>query len=261
LVAAAKLRGAAEEGRPFDDAIIDHLMPGTDGVTLAANLRAAPWAAGLRLVLSSSASLINTDNSARQHGFDKALPKPLRLGALVTCVTGLFTDQPEETQPAVTPAASPAAEGTGAMSGARKRILLAEDNPVNQMLMTALVTAAGYDINVVANGVEAVEAVRNRPYGLVLMDIQMPEMDGVEATRQIRRLSNDNASIPIIGVTAYAMKGDQERFMQAGMNDYMSKPIDTKLLAQRIAFWMGDDELAVRETKEASPAAPAREAG
>lgn len=79
----------------------------------------------------------------------------------------------------------------------------------------------------------------------------MPEMDGVEATRQIRRLSNDNASIPIIGVTAYAMKGDRKRFMQAGMNDYMSKPIDTKLLTERIAFWMGDDELAAGEPKKA----------
>ena len=126
------------------------------------------------------------------------------------------------------------------------------------MLMTALVTAAGYDINVVANGVEAVEAVRNRPYGLVLMDIQMPEMDGIEATRQIRLLSNDNASIPIIGVTAYAMKGDQERFMQAGMNDYMSKPIDTKLLSQRIGFWMGDDELGAGELREAPLCAAVR---
>jgi signal transduction histidine kinase/DNA-binding response OmpR family regulator len=256
-----KLRVAAEEGHPFDAAIVDHLMPDTDGVTLAANLRAAPWATGLRSVLSSSASLINTDNGARQHGFDKALPKPLQPGALIKCVTELFNDAPEEIQPAVGPSANPAVAGTNVTDGDRRRILLAEDNPVNQMLMTALVTAAGYEIDVVANGVEAVEALRSRPYGLVLMDIQMPEMDGVEATRLIRLLSNDNASIPIIGVTAYAMKGDQERFMQAGMNDYMSKPIDTKLLAQRLAFWMGDDERAAGEPKKVPLAAPAREAG
>ncbi|NKB48724.1 MAG: response regulator [Alphaproteobacteria bacterium] len=241
--AIVKLQAAAEEGASFDAAIIDHLMPGTDGVELAATIREAPWGRGLRLVLSSSASLINTDSGARQHGFDKALPKPLRPGALIRCVTGLFVDPPQEVVPAATPRAAEPVDSVVA----QKRILLAEDNQVNQMLTTAVVTAAGYDINVVANGIEAVEALRTRPYSLVLMDIQMPEMDGIDATRLIRQLSNENATIPIIGVTAYAMKGDQERFMQAGMNDYMSKPIDTKMLAKRIAFWMGDDELAATE--------------
>ena len=121
--------------------------------------------------------------------------------------------------------------------------------------------AAGHDINVVANGVEAVEAARTSPYGLVLMDIQMPEMDGIEATRQIRLLSNDNATIPIIGVTAYAMKGDQERFMQIGMNDYMSKPIDNGLLIKKIAFWMGDDDTEAGEAREVPQTGGAREAG
>lgn len=172
-----------------------------------------------------------------------------------------FDDLPLDYPEAATPVDAPEAKGTWKAAPDRKRILVAEDNQVNQLLMTAVLTAAGHDINVVANGVEAVEAARTSPYGLVLMDIQMPEMDGIEATRQIRLLSNDNATIPIIGVTAYAMKGDQERFMQIGMNDYMSKPIDNGLLIKKIAFWMGDDDTEAGEAREVPQTGGAREAG
>ena len=111
------------------------------------------------------------------------------------------------------------------------RILLVEDNAVNQMLASAILKKAGHKVEVAADGVEAVDAVRSRPFDAVLMDIQMPEMDGLEATRRIRDLDNpEQANIYIIAMTANALMGDREKCISAGMNDYLPKPIDQKKL-------------------------------
>ena len=115
------------------------------------------------------------------------------------------------------------------------RILVAEDNHINQMLISALIEKTGHRCDVVGNGLEAVEAVRTAPYDLVLMDIQMPEMDGPTATGLIRQLPGAVADIPIIAVTANAMEGHREEYLDAGMNDYVSKPIDPILLMEAIA--------------------------
>ena len=119
------------------------------------------------------------------------------------------------------------------------RILLAEDNHVNQKVVMAMLRGAGHTVDVAGNGIEAVEAVRARPYDVVLMDIQMPEMDGVKATRRIRELDAKQARIPIIALTANAMKGDREQYLEATMNDYVSKPIDPIKLYQAIARQCG----------------------
>ena len=105
------------------------------------------------------------------------------------------------------------------------------------MLAVALVNAAGHQADVAADGFEAVEAVNNRPYDIVLMDIQMPDMDGFEATRRIRSLNRQVASIPVIAMTANAMKGDRERCLEAGMDDYVSKPVDAAKLLEKLALW------------------------
>jgi len=110
---------------------------------------------------------------------------------------------------------------------------------VNQMLACAILDRAGYRADVAGNGVEALQALRSRPYDLVLMDMQMPEMDGFEATREIHKMRGEVARIPIIAMTANAIAGDQERCLQAGMNDYISKPIDRIKLLKRIAYWTG----------------------
>ena len=119
-------------------------------------------------------------------------------------------------------------------SGRSLRILVAEDNHVNQKVVTVMLENAGHRIDIAANGIEAVEAVRSRNYDLVLMDIQMPEMDGISATRRIRELPPPACDVPIIALTANAMKGDQERYLDAGMNDYVPKPIDPARLARAI---------------------------
>ncbi|MCZ6770936.1 MAG: response regulator, partial [Proteobacteria bacterium] len=122
----------------------------------------------------------------------------------------------------------------------RLRILLAEDNHVNQMVVIAMLRGAGHTVDVAGNGIEAVEAINTRPYDLVLMDIQMPEMDGVTAAKAIRALDDAaRASIPIIALTANAIKGDREKYLAAGMDDYISKPVDQAALHETIARQCG----------------------
>ncbi len=106
------------------------------------------------------------------------------------------------------------------------RILIVEDNPINQKITAALLASQGYHFDIAANGKEGVAMAETGEYGLVLMDIQMPVMDGLEATRRIRELSSDVAHIPIVAVTANAMRGDKETYITAGMNDFVSKPVD-----------------------------------
>ncbi|WP_019614097.1 PAS domain S-box protein [Psychromonas ossibalaenae] len=120
---------------------------------------------------------------------------------------------------------------------ANTRILLAEDNPANQMVIKSILEFADLQVDVVSNGYEAVEAVQNLPYDIVLMDISMPEMDGMTATAGIRKLKCDACSIPIVALTAHTLSGDKDRFLQAGMNDYLSKPIDRAAVLSCIAHW------------------------
>ena len=121
------------------------------------------------------------------------------------------------------------------------RILLAEDNPANQMIGAGMLTRHGLQVDTVGNGLEAVEAVRTRPYDLVLMDIGMPEMDGIEATREIRRLGGKTAGIPIIAMTAHVMKGDREKILSQGLDDYICKPVNTGELSTCLQRWLLDE--------------------
>ena len=122
------------------------------------------------------------------------------------------------------------------------RILLVEDNDVNQLVATSILSSQGYTVDVVENGREAVESVEAHDYDVILMDIQMPEMNGVEATKRIRTLDGAKGAIPIIAVTAHAMQGDRESYLAAGMNDYVAKPIDPKTLFEAIWRWAPNKE-------------------
>lgn len=118
------------------------------------------------------------------------------------------------------------------------RILLAEDNPTNQMIVQTMLQKLGLSVDVVGNGIEAVEAVKRRPYDVVLMDVSMPEMDGIEATHCIRELSEDKAKIPLIALTAHAMRGDREKFLAEGLDDYLEKPVTQATLAICLSRWL-----------------------
>ena len=129
-----------------------------------------------------------------------------------------------------------------AMPMANSRILLAEDNPANQMVIKTILEFANQKVDIVANGLEALVAVSTRPYDLVFMDISMPEMDGMESTRMIRQLTGQKSKIPIIALTAHALSGDRERFLAAGMDDYLTKPIQRSSILHCIAHWTKAEE-------------------
>ena len=137
-------------------------------------------------------------------------------------------------------ATSPAADSKNVPQQLSGRILLAEDNPTNQMIVQAMLHKLGLSVDVVGNGIEAVDAVKTRPYDVVLMDIAMPEMDGREATRCIRELNPDKARIPLIALTAHAMRGDREKFLAAGLDDYLEKPVTQAALAVCLSRWLSE---------------------
>ncbi len=228
---------AMAEGHPFDLAILDIQMPQPDGYTVARMLRhEIPETASLPLLAYTS----STDRNAkrcRDAGFNAFLTKPTRREILFKTMEKLLgTEELTEggqgddrliTQYSVREELKQSV-----------RILLAEDNPVNQKLATLILTKAGYRVEVAGNGREAVEMFAKDPdrFDLILMDIQMPEMDGLEATREIRR--QGFADIPIVAMTANAMKGDREVCLEAGMNDYITKPVKRELVFEIIEKWL-----------------------
>ena len=206
-----------EAGERFDLAIVDMHMPGMDGLELARHLRAAD--ARLPLVLFSS--LGRREAGDTEGLFAATLAKPMRQSQLFDMLATLLV-----AHPAHTPAgrAAPDKPRIDPQLAARHplRILLAEDNVVNQKLALRLLQQMGYRADVASNGLEAVESVARQPYDVVLMDVQMPEMDGLEASR---RLNANGARPRIVAMTANAMEGDREMCLAAGMDDYLTKPI------------------------------------
>ena len=174
---------------------------------------------------------------------DATLVKPPRQARLLAALGG--NAAPAEPAP---PAARPAPRPNG------RRLLLVEDSPTNQMVATAFLKAAGYRVDVAANGLEGVEAVRTVPYDLVLMDIAMPEMDGLSATRAIRALPPPAGARPVIAMTADTMEGDRERCLAAGMNDHVGKPVDRTRLLEVVERWLPPEPAAPAAGEEEGPA-------
>jgi GAF domain-containing protein/CheY-like chemotaxis protein len=208
-----------DQGDSFDVAILDMHMPEMDGIALANEIRKHRDAKALPLVLFTSLGRREAD--AEAIGFAAHLNKPLKPSTLFDAMIGIFTDQGARLS-------APAAPFRPQMDPdmAKRlplKILLAEDNAVNQKLALRLLQQMGYRADVAANGLEAVEAINRQKYDVIFMDVQMPEMDGLEATREIRKLQV--AQPRIIAMTANAMQGDREMCLAAGMDDYMTKPI------------------------------------
>jgi GAF domain-containing protein/CheY-like chemotaxis protein/HPt (histidine-containing phosphotransfer) domain-containing protein len=212
--------GWVEAGEPFDVGILDMHMPELDGVALARAIRQHRSAAALPLLLFTS--LGRREAGAESVGFAAHLTKPIKPSQLFDALAGALVGQPTR----VEKRAPVRAELDPEMAQRHPlRILLAEDNVVNQKLALRLLEQMGYRADVAANGLEAVAAIERQPYDLVFMDVQMPEMDGFEASREISRRWSGDRRPRIVAMTANALQGDRELCLAAGMDDYMSKPI------------------------------------
>lgn len=266
-----RLLAAHATGRPFDAAILDHCMPGLTGPELAARIRAVPALADLPLALATSHRIGEMEGETA--GIDVRIAKPVRSTALRAAVSNLFAapasrvsppdtltaGRPGGSSPSTSPPGGPLLTPTPSSfpstGTARRRILVAEDNPVNLQVTLALLRRDGHAVDSVSNGLEAVNAVAALPYDLVLMDVQMPEMDGLAATRAIRRMGGAAARIPIVAMTANAMEGDQATCLAAGMDDYLPKPIAADQLLRAVARWSGFPKGSGPDRREPPPEA------
>jgi CheY-like chemotaxis protein len=227
--ALAMLRAAARRD-PFALVLLDMHMPEMDGQQVAAQIRADATLAEVPLVLLSSiGGLRGGLDGARAMGFDAALTKPVCQATLLETVAGVLGRHAERV------GAAPL--GDEAPSVASLHVLLVEDNPVNRTVLLTMLAKLGCRTEAVANGRQAVEAVMAAHYDLVLMDVQMPEMDGFEAAAEIRRRQTGRRRVPIVAVTAHTMPGDRERCLAAGMDDYLAKPVKLEVLAQKLVTW------------------------
>ena len=267
---------ADARGEPFDLVLLDHMMPTMSGEDVAAKIRANGALAQPRLVLASSIGSMIKSDGCLPSLFDAVLTKPVRHGALITRIADLLAravpEPPKAAEPAPEPAApeplwidteaeDPVGSAKSGVNGARPRasrgrILLAEDNEINTLLAKTVLEEAGYTVDCAVNGAEAVEAVRQCAYDLVLMDMQMPVMDGLQATRAIRELRAPIGTVPIVAMTANAMLKDQDACLGAGMNDFIAKPIDPEAFLSVLERFTGA-ELWGDEDEQDEPAASA----
>ena len=217
-------------GEPFELAVLDMLMPEMDGMALAKEIRTLRPASALPLILWSS---LGRQEAGAPELFAAQLAKPFKpshfFDALITLFHGEARAAPSR------PASLPPTGDPGLAQRHPLRILLAEDNMVNQKLALRLLAQMGYRADVAGNGLEAVAALQRQPYDVVLMDVQMPELDGLEATRRIRAAALPHGQPRIIAMTANAMQGDRELCIAAGMDDYIAKPIKVEELVGALA--------------------------
>jgi signal transduction histidine kinase/CheY-like chemotaxis protein len=263
------LRAAAAEGAAYDFAIIDMQMPGMGGLDLARAIKADPVLAPTKLILLTAQGQRGDSHVAQTAGYAAYLTKPVQEAQLYDCLLAVANLPTSASSRAGQAEPQTASAGLITRHSLAERqaqgipkILLAEDNVINQKVATRMLEKLGYRVDVAANGQEAIEALDRIDYAAVLMDCQMPEMDGFQATRLIREgeqargnvelgMRNDELNIPhsslhiphsrripIIAMTANAMQGDREQCLAVGMDDFISKPVQSKVLAEVLARWV-----------------------
>jgi two-component system, sensor histidine kinase and response regulator len=234
------LRTAAQRNESYDLAILDLHMPGMDGIELAHTIKTDPTISSTRLVLLTSIGLRGEAEQARKVGYAAYLSKPVRQSELYDCLITVMS-LPQKEASAPSRAELPLVTRYGLKETRARlgvRVLVVEDNTVNQKVAVKTLEKIGCEANVVANGLEALEALSRIRYAAVLMDVQMPEMDGYEATTEIRRREGTSRHTPIIAMTANAMQGDREKALEAGMDDYVPKPVKPKELEAALKRWV-----------------------
>ena len=240
------MRAAATAGQPYDLALIDVEMPGMDGLSLARAIKAEPAIAGARLIALTPLGHAHVNQKMSAAGIAASVSKPVKQSRLFDCLVTLIGNakatELSAPQPGTPPLPSLSAGVRARLAGTR--ILLAEDNAVNQKVALALLNKLGCVADTVGDGSEVLAALQRIPYGLIFMDCQMPEMDGFEATRLIRKreLATGPACpwpspVHIIALTAGAMQGDREKCLAGGMDDYISKPVRLAELQAALERW------------------------
>jgi signal transduction histidine kinase/DNA-binding response OmpR family regulator/HPt (histidine-containing phosphotransfer) domain-containing protein len=240
----------SEDGARFDFALLDDQMPGMDGIELAKRIREDSRLTALRLIMLTTRDH-HESNSDTVQLFAAILTKPLRRSQLLNCVTRAMIAAPEAgVEETGIRAALPAASARAFVP----KILLVEDNPVNREVAVGMLESLGCVAHAAENGWLALEAMNNDAYDAVLMDCQMPVMDGLTATAELRRREQNagGARLPIIALTANTMEGDRERCLAAGMDDFLSKPFSQQQLAVLLKRWLALQVLPESEKREGS---------
>ncbi|MBF0211815.1 MAG: response regulator [Desulfamplus sp.] len=245
---------AMDEQEPFQVVILDMQMPGMDGVELCKTIRSKNKFTNIPLIMMTSIGKRGDAKLMEEIGCAAYLPKPARVSDIMACLftvlsdkTALFSEEAEgQTELGVVQRTRPiiTRHTIREMKRDTIRILLVEDNTTNQQVAIWILKTLGLSADAVSNGIEALKALEATHYDLVLMDIQMPEMDGIEATIQIRNPESLvlNHDIPIIAMTANAMERDRQRCLDAGMNDYISKPVEPNVLGRVVERWLLDSD-------------------
>jgi two-component system sensor histidine kinase/response regulator len=262
------LRRAAAAGHPFDVALIDLQISDMNGLELCRALHLDPATETTCIVAMYPLGRRPDERVMCEAGVRAWLSKPVRQSRLFNCLADALASasgaepepgRPQSHQPVVTPLHD-LARLAPQHARTNARILLAEDHAVNQSMVLRTLDRLGYHADSVSNGREAIEAVRRTPYDVILMDCQMPEIDGYEASREIRRESAKGRRVAIIGVTAHALEGDRQKCLDAGMDDYLSKPVMPEELAAAVARWLPRENGAVAPAATDSAPAPERDA-
>jgi two-component system, sensor histidine kinase and response regulator len=250
------LERAAELGKPFALMLLDAMMPEMDGFDVTHRYKANPKLAGTTIIMLSSADSDSDAARCRELGIARYLRKPVSTLALHEAILVALgrTSTQKPMKRSIT--------ANNATPFQRLNILLAEDNAVNQLLTVSILERRGHAVQPVNNGKEALEALACERFDVVLMDVQMPEMDGLEATIAIRRMEQEtNRHIPIIAMTAHAMKGDRELCLDSGMDDYLAKPVEPQTMRDVVERWGALAKQGApppESTNAAEPASPPR---
>jgi CheY-like chemotaxis protein/HPt (histidine-containing phosphotransfer) domain-containing protein len=227
-----KIRGAERENRPFPFMILDCMMPDLDGFGVIETLRRQGECRSCIIFMLSSLDQQGDRARCRNLGVAQFLVKPISPSSLFNAIIQAL-DQSQKREEEIT--RDTARPEELAVLPLDMKVLVAEDNPVNQKLATRLLDKIGLSAQTAVNGLEVLKALKQGRYDLILMDVQMPEMDGVEATKRIReREEKTGEHVPIVALTAHSMVGDRERFLEAGMDDYLSKPLSANELYQMV---------------------------
>ncbi len=229
------MREAAKQGTPYDLAVLDMHMPEMSGIELAAEIRREAAFSSAQLILMSSVSHASSVFELSQGNISMSLTKPVRQSHLYNCFIEILSKR--EASEAAEQAAMDLSRPLIPRPARAARILIAEDNPINQKIALLQLEKLGYLAEAVGNGKEVLQASAQINYDLILMDCQMPELDGYEATRQLRQREGSAKHTIVIAMTANAIAGDREKCMNAGMDDYIGKPVNIKELEKKLNLW------------------------